>query len=121
MATCAKHCFLITRDDMGAAVHAAVSGDDDMRQALILIGRWIADTGGRPPDKAPVCLNCDTVFGPALRPDGFMVLMPFMGEGQAIVSGICPRCCDLPDLWEMVQQHVRDNWPGVQTLEIGRA
>ena len=126
MSTYVNHCYLIRCDDMEDAICRARAGDQDMRQALELIGRWLADTHSRPPDQAPICLDCDAVFGPVLRPDGFMVVTPFIGDGvrqqqQAIVSGICPHCCERPNLWEVAMRRVRDIWPDAQRVEVGQA
>jgi hypothetical protein len=113
-----NHCYLVRRDDMEDAICRARAGDQHMRQALELIGCWLADTHGRPPDQAPICLDCDTVFGRALRPDGFMVVTPFIGDGQAIVSGV-PTAVSAPTCGRWRCSVCADIWPDALRGEVG--
>jgi hypothetical protein len=124
MTICAKRCSLVTLDDRDEVMRGAAAGDRDMRLIKALIDNWGLDIDGHPSNKSRPCLICGTALSLAsLRPDGFMVVLPAAGDhDQAMISGICPCCCDLPDLWERAQQHMRDGLPGLRMLaDMGRA
>jgi hypothetical protein len=96
----------MTKPPMPQAFEVQVVGPDNLLAMLLarhsvttarLVGNWLAQALRRKPNDRALCLNCDAEFQ-GEHSWSVMVAAPFACDGEAIVSGICPKCAQLPNL-----------------------
>lgn len=84
-------CFVIERREARHMVASADSGNYTAAQVRAGIGLWgeKAFAPGSPPQR---CSTCEHVFNSALEPEAFFLAIPYKGDGDSFVSGVCFAC-----------------------------
>ena len=71
-----------------------------------VLASWLARVLDAQPGEGALCLTCDAEFRG--EPSwSALVAAPFVGEGEAIVNGICPDCAGYPDLQGVIVERLR--------------
>jgi len=126
---------IVRPQEMRTLLRAAANGDPTTAAVVKAIGNWLAQAHTANPEKAPLCLDCDTSFTDDALPHAFAVLMPFIPgsgprffhktgkSGNAITTGFCARCAErCPD--ELQDAAIR-GWskimPSLQVVKPGRS
>lgn len=84
-------CFVIERREIPAMMYASDGGDHAAAQVRIGVGLWMA-TAFAPNAARQRCALCEHVFESATDPEAFFLAIPFKGDGDSIVTGVCRRC-----------------------------
>ena len=71
-----------------------------------VLATWLARVLDAKPGEGALCLTCDAEFRG--EPSwSAMVAAPFAGEGEAIVTAICPACAGHPNLEGVIVERLR--------------
>jgi hypothetical protein len=108
----------------GAATMGQVRIFGTSGRELMLVAKWLARALQRERGKGCLCLSCDGEFNgadPASIEWSVAVTVPFSCEGNAIVSGICPRCAVRSDLQDIVIKGIRHVIPDARATDAGAA
>jgi hypothetical protein len=116
--------YCVTIADFGGLFGLMATGDPTAELLVTAISRW-AEEAEREPSAKPLCLDCDTMFGPsAASPIAFSVTVPLVDRSRAMVAGICRSCASKGKV-EMEQatlRRLRIVWPSAYSIgKFGRA
>ena len=86
--------LLVGVEQIEHVARAAIAGDpvgDALTEAVFA---WLQAASDPDPDLPPLCLACQTQFGPGhAMPRGFAIALSF-NHASAIGTGICRDCCE---------------------------
>jgi hypothetical protein len=125
--------MIILPEEFPALMLAAGSGNKDAEAIASVIVSWFRQAAAvTNPNKTPLCLDCDTSFTSAAPPTAFAILMPIarggrtlvfhkgQHSGDAVVTGICERCTQRPDLLAAAMRRWREIIPDADFQSVHR-
>lgn len=105
-------CFVVERREVPQMVYASDRGDFTASQIRIGVGLWIEKfVGSIPPQR---CGLCGDTFTGAADPEAFFLAIPFRGDGDSIVVGVCRKCVaqvGSDGLLAAAIEHFKRLWP----------
>jgi hypothetical protein len=84
-------CFVIERREVPQMMFAADHGDFTAAQVRIGIGLWMQQAF-LPQAPRQRCVSCGHTWEHAAEPEAFFLAIPYKGDGDSLVSGMCKRC-----------------------------
>lgn len=84
-------CFVIERREVPEMYHAAAGGDFTAQQINIGVSGW-GTRAFAPNAPRQRCATCDNQFESAIDPEAFFLAIPFKGDGDSVVAGVCKAC-----------------------------
>jgi hypothetical protein len=114
---------VITPEDHGKALAAAMMGDQKASAACYCIRDWFAGLRTAEKDKKFACTSCETIFEIQKPPAALVLITPMFEGSHAIVAGICTRCYEKNEnrLDDYVVESTRKWWPDVEEVQMGHA
>ncbi len=85
--------ILVGREQLEHVAMAAIAGEPSACALVEAIAAWLRHAAKPDPILPPLCLACETAFGPGRAvPHGYAVALSF-NHAASIATGICARCC----------------------------
>jgi hypothetical protein len=81
---------VVERREVPNILWAAQGGDFTSQQMLEGIAGWQQAFAPKMPRQR--CATCDHEFQQATDPEGFFLAIPFIGDGDSVIVGVCKRC-----------------------------
>lgn len=103
--------YVIERVEVPAMMYDADRGHYTAAQVRDHIGSWM---GGAFIAAPPKCSGCDHTFATPVEPEGFYVAIPYRGNGNSLVVGVCKRCVrriGSDGLLAHAIEHFKKVWP----------
>lgn len=83
--------FVVERREAPAMVYASDGGDFTASQIRIGVGLWM-QTAFVPRAPQQQCATCSHVFNAPTDPEAFFLAIPYRGDGDSLVCGVCRAC-----------------------------
>jgi hypothetical protein len=104
--------YLVTSENYPNIVRVAAQHGEPHAVAIVSgIRQWLRNELNNP--RPPLCLTCDTEFGPDNYPATFSVMLPFANHVGTIITGVCTGCAGRDDLRARAVESLRRVWPGL--------
>src|SRR5262249_12341542 len=115
----AVDCRLITTDDLLYLATVGPHRSTTMAKAFL---QWTAMAVKSMPGDGPLCLTCDSEFGPGRAiPAAFWLQIPFAKRWKVtVISGVCPVCFTRGDCVDRILAGMRQRIPDLQVMPATR-